>query len=140
MHGILTEWVKPDYNHGPFVLMHGDLGPYNILVDANLNILSILDWEWSRTVPIQLFVPPSWLTNHLVLQIARDFSALHYLAKVFKFIGHTTTQESTFHNPEKLLRKDLPLTSFWGTLEKETSLYPMGFWILITLEMFIGVL
>lgn len=55
--GILTEWVKPEYNHGPFILMHGDFRPPNIVIDNDFNIVSILDWEWSHTLPAQLFVP-----------------------------------------------------------------------------------
>lgn len=60
---VAVEWVDPAYNHGPFMLMHGDLRPTNIIVDKDLKILSIIDWEWSRIVPAQLFVPPTWLTG-----------------------------------------------------------------------------
>lgn len=31
--GILMEWVKPEYNHGPFILIHGDFRPSNIIID-----------------------------------------------------------------------------------------------------------
>ncbi|EFW18237.1 conserved hypothetical protein [Coccidioides posadasii str. Silveira] len=53
---FLMDWVKPEHNHGPFVLMHGDLRSANILVDDDLNIVSVLDWEWSHTIPLQMFV------------------------------------------------------------------------------------
>nr|KMM66373.1 hypothetical protein CPAG_02712 [Coccidioides posadasii RMSCC 3488] len=53
---FLIDWVKPEHNHGPFVLMHGDLRSANILVDDDLNIVSVLDWEWSHTIPLQMFV------------------------------------------------------------------------------------
>ncbi|KAI9890637.1 MAG: hypothetical protein M1814_003835 [Vezdaea aestivalis] len=61
--GILWGWIKEECNYGPFVLMHGDLRPSNILIDSDYNILAIIDWEWSRIVPVQLFLPPTWLTG-----------------------------------------------------------------------------
>ncbi|PGH09384.1 hypothetical protein AJ79_05696 [Helicocarpus griseus UAMH5409] len=38
--GLWMEWAKPEYDHGPFILIHGDL--------RQPNIVSILDWEWSH--------------------------------------------------------------------------------------------
>lgn len=55
---ILMEWINLEYNHGPFIITHGDLRPANTLIDDNLNSISILDWEWSHTVPTQRFAPP----------------------------------------------------------------------------------
>jgi aminoglycoside phosphotransferase (APT) family kinase protein len=43
---------------GPFVLVHGDLELFNLLVDDNMDIIAVLDWEWSRVVPRQFFIPP----------------------------------------------------------------------------------
>ncbi|OAR01107.1 hypothetical protein LLEC1_05653 [Akanthomyces lecanii] len=45
---------------GPFVLHHADLHLCNILVDADLNIQGIIDWEFVNTVPLRLFTPPLW--------------------------------------------------------------------------------
>ncbi|WEW61693.1 hypothetical protein PRK78_007185 [Emydomyces testavorans] len=127
LQSILMEWVHPQYNHGPFVLMHGDLRPPNIVVDDDLNIVSILDWEWSHTVPVQMFVPPSWLTNQGILQISKDISTIGYLAAVYSFIRRTTDQENTFHNPNKLLLKDLPLAALWRPMsEFEEFIIPLG--------------
>ncbi|KAI9827433.1 MAG: hypothetical protein M1832_004782 [Thelocarpon impressellum] len=61
---ILLGWVLPEHNHGPFVLMHGDLRPSNIIIDEDFNIRAIIDWEWSRTVPLQFFIPPTWITGY----------------------------------------------------------------------------
>lgn len=47
----------------PFVLTHTDLRPSNIIVDENLRIQGIIDWEWASTVPRQFFLPPTWLAG-----------------------------------------------------------------------------
>ncbi|KAK1768760.1 kinase-like domain-containing protein [Phialemonium atrogriseum] len=56
--------AAPERDDGPFVLTHGDLNPHNLLVDEKgMTIVALLDWEWSRVVPLQLFNPPIWLTG-----------------------------------------------------------------------------
>jgi hypothetical protein len=41
-----------------FVLTHPDLRGSNIMVDDQLRILAIIDWEWAATVPAAFFTPP----------------------------------------------------------------------------------
>ncbi|POR38965.1 Uncharacterized protein TPAR_00835 [Tolypocladium paradoxum] len=48
--------------HEPFVLAHLDLRPSNIMVDHELHIVGVIDWEWASTIPASLFIPPSWIT------------------------------------------------------------------------------
>lgn len=54
------EWVDACLDRGPLVVVHGDLQPHNLIVDENMAILAVLDWDWSRVVPLQLFTPPLW--------------------------------------------------------------------------------
>lgn len=57
-----TFWLDPKISPVQFALSHGDFVPDNILVDADtLEITAVLDWGWSRVVPIQYFIPPLWL-------------------------------------------------------------------------------
>ncbi|KAJ6783118.1 hypothetical protein PWT90_08807 [Aphanocladium album] len=44
----------------PFVLNHPDLHLGNILVDGDMKILGIVDWEFAHVVPLRLFTPPLW--------------------------------------------------------------------------------
>ncbi|OAQ98384.1 hypothetical protein LLEC1_07196 [Akanthomyces lecanii] len=44
----------------PFVLNHADLHLCNILVDSDLKIVGIIDWEFANIVPLRLFMPPLW--------------------------------------------------------------------------------
>lgn len=49
---------------GPFVLSHLDLRTPNIIVNEQLQIQGVIDWEFAITVPSKLFTPPSWITGH----------------------------------------------------------------------------
>jgi hypothetical protein len=40
-------WVDDSLDHGPFVLAHGDLEIFNLILDSEMNIISVLDWEWA---------------------------------------------------------------------------------------------
>lgn len=73
-------WVDR-LDRGPFVLVHGDLEPFNLIVDEGMNILSVLDWEWSRVVPRQFFKPPLWLGIPDTTKLAFEFVYVDYLKR-----------------------------------------------------------
>ncbi|OJD13646.1 hypothetical protein AJ78_05927 [Emergomyces pasteurianus Ep9510] len=117
--GILMEWVNPEYNGGPFILMHGDLSPPNIVIDDEFNIISILDWEWSSTIPAQLFVPPSWLTNLEAVQFSEALLSLPYYAAAREFM------RVVYRLEWKLSRKsmaDCPLDKLWSALRHSNAM------------------
>ncbi|OAX78043.1 hypothetical protein ACJ72_07653, partial [Emergomyces africanus] len=107
---FLMQWVQPEHNHGPFVLMHGDLRSSNILVDDDLNIVSVLDWEWSHTIPLQMFLPPPWLTGFEVPGILRAYNRLAYDCLVDIFRGETADVEYQYCRKPYLER---PLFNLW---------------------------
>lgn len=45
-----------------FASTHADLRGPNILLDNELRIKAIIDWEWAATVPISFFTPPLWIS------------------------------------------------------------------------------
>lgn len=55
--------MDPALDSGPFALMHGYFRPPNLIMNDNLDILAVIDWEWSPVVPLQLFIPPTLLTD-----------------------------------------------------------------------------
>lgn len=51
--------LSTKYNKGPFKFWYNDLRPSNILLDANLQIVGAIDWEFSYTAPNEFtFAPP----------------------------------------------------------------------------------
>ena len=55
-------FVDDEHNEGPFKLVCDDFRPGNILVDRNLKITAICDWEWTYAAPYQQFYSaPRWL-------------------------------------------------------------------------------
>ncbi|PGH12393.1 hypothetical protein AJ79_04341 [Helicocarpus griseus UAMH5409] len=94
---ILMEWIKPEFNHGPFILSHSDLATRNIMIDDDYNIIAILDWEWSHTVPVQLFVPPSWLANTEWGGVPNP-SSEEYFTAAHEFVSHMSKQTITINS------------------------------------------
>ncbi|PGG95922.1 hypothetical protein AJ79_09810 [Helicocarpus griseus UAMH5409] len=115
---ILMEWVKPEYNHGPFILMHGDLRPPNILIDDDdFNVVSVLDWEWSHTVPVRFFVPPFWLTNRGVYGVCTDVHRPMYMVASQQFIDATYEREHNFYQQHP--RSSFSIAEYWSKQESQ---------------------
>ncbi|TWU75061.1 hypothetical protein ED733_006619 [Metarhizium rileyi] len=50
------------HDNGPFKLWCDDLRPSNILLDDNMRIVGVVDWEFTYAAPIEFsFAPPWWL-------------------------------------------------------------------------------
>lgn len=48
--------------NGPFKLWCDDLRPSNVLLDANMQIVGVVDWEFTYAAPVEFsFSPPWWL-------------------------------------------------------------------------------
>lgn len=80
-------WARNNLEHGPFVLVHGDLELFNLLFDENMNIVSVLDWEWSRVVPCQFFRPPLWLSSTPIEDLSYGYNYKVFLAYFDKFLA-----------------------------------------------------
>jgi hypothetical protein len=59
--------------------VHGDLEIFNLIFDSEMNIISVLDWEWARVVPLQLFRPPLWLSSTPMEEMCYGYRYLDYL-------------------------------------------------------------
>ncbi|KAM3449582.1 hypothetical protein MY3296_006802 [Beauveria thailandica] len=58
----LLSGIHDIYNNGPFKIWCDDLRPTNILLDASLQIVGVVDWEFAYAAPAEFsFAPPWWL-------------------------------------------------------------------------------
>lgn len=87
------KWVDPLLDQGPFVMVHGDLEPFNLIVNEDLKIISVLDWEWSRVVPRQFFIPPLWLGIPDTTKLAYDFVYQDYLKQFHQLLDFVRARE-----------------------------------------------
>ncbi|KAK3364154.1 phosphotransferase enzyme family protein [Lasiosphaeria hispida] len=108
------QWVDPLLNHGPFVMVHGDLEPFNLIVNDDMKIISILDWEWSRMVPRQFFLPPLWLRYCDTTKLAYDFVYQDYLKRFHHLLDLVRTQELERFGQALLANK-------WTVAEKDSG-------------------
>ncbi|EFY96149.2 Protein kinase-like protein [Metarhizium robertsii ARSEF 23] len=88
------QWIDPTLDNGPFVLVHGDLHPSNLMVNDKMRIIGVLDWEWSRVVPVQFFVPPLWISGRTTVELAGHNTWQLFLITSFKeFLSVTESRE-----------------------------------------------
>ncbi|KAI0914737.1 phosphotransferase enzyme family protein [Ustulina deusta] len=98
----VEKWVDHRFENGPFVLVHGDLEPFNLLVDDEMEVVCVLDWEWSRIVPLQFFKPPLWLANPDPTNLAYEAVYRRYLDRFDKFLAILRTLEKERYGNELL--------------------------------------
>jgi hypothetical protein len=95
-------WMDCRLDQGPFVLVHGDLEPLNLMVNEHVDIVSVLDWEWSRVVPLQFFKPPLWLKNPDTTKLAWNFVYRDYLKSLDQLLEIVRTREREKYGDELL--------------------------------------
>lgn len=91
------EWLKPSDSTEPFVLVHGDFEPFNLIVNHEGTITGVLDWEWSRSVPRRFFQPPMWLRSIDVSPGTACDGYANFRQTMFRFIGILRTREMVMY-------------------------------------------
>lgn len=86
-------WLDYNLDQGPFVLIHGDLEIFNLILDDDMNVVSVLDWEWSRVVSVQLFCPPIWLNTMRFETLCLRSQYYGYLQVFDEFLAILRTRE-----------------------------------------------
>ncbi|OAR02515.1 hypothetical protein LLEC1_01299 [Akanthomyces lecanii] len=99
----VQKWMDPDRDEGPFALVHGDLHLSNLIVDSKKRLIGLLDWEWSRVVPVQYFVPPMWLSKRDVAQLANPSSWHIFRTRYFaEFLAILKSREEQMYQDSLL--------------------------------------
>ncbi|KAG8418520.1 hypothetical protein J3459_012390 [Metarhizium acridum] len=89
-----TLGLEADSSEDSFCLSHPDLRVDNIIVDDELRIRGVIDWEFSATVPRHAFLPPLWLTGH---DAASAVSKVN-ISSEFKSVLWSRKQHSPSHS------------------------------------------
>lgn len=97
-------WLDPKISPVQFALTHGDFEPHNIIVDAEtMAVTGIIDWGWSRVVPIQYFSPPLWLKYPNVTDVAWKHAYDGYISQELKeFLAVVKTEERKKYKSDML--------------------------------------
>lgn len=95
-------WVNSKLDYGPFVLAHGDLQIFNPVLDHDMNIVSVLDWEWSRVIPLQLFRPPLWVDSTTIENLCYGSRYRFYLERFDSFLDVLRARERERYGNELL--------------------------------------
>ncbi|KAG9230087.1 hypothetical protein BJ875DRAFT_507532 [Amylocarpus encephaloides] len=66
LRATMHRFIPPEYRDGPFFFTLTDLHRSNIFVDEHWNIRTIIDLEWACSQPIEMQLPPYWLTSKVV--------------------------------------------------------------------------
>ncbi|KAJ6019910.1 hypothetical protein N7499_002955 [Penicillium canescens] len=69
MRTVFQSIFNRSFRRGPFVLCFTDLHQSNIFVDAQWHIKCLVDLEWACSRPIEMMMPPFWLTDKGVDEI-----------------------------------------------------------------------
>lgn len=86
--------LKADSSEDSFCLSHPDLRVNNIIVDNNLHICGVIDWEFSVTVPRHVFLPPLWISG---LDTVSTVSNIDLLSEFMSVLG-SMSQLSSSHS------------------------------------------
>ncbi|EGX88312.1 Protein kinase-like domain [Cordyceps militaris CM01] len=90
----VQSWLDPKMDEGPFVLVHGDLQLSNLMLDDDARVIGVLDWEWSRIVPLQFLTPPLWLSGTDFVQLGHPNSwCLFHMKQLADFLRILKVQE-----------------------------------------------
>ncbi|CAD0031304.1 unnamed protein product, partial [Aureobasidium pullulans] len=118
------------FDNGPFKLVCDDFGPFNMMVDnaEDLNIVAVLDWEWSYAGPQELFwspplwllgqPPASWEDGHDDSRLSRYNKYLDIWIRVIqeeeqKVLDSSTGDDHHVERPSGLLQKQRQGGSMW---------------------------
>jgi hypothetical protein len=130
---LIPQFVNREYNGGPFVLCHGDLHQGNLLVDDELRIVAVLDWEWSCVLPIQVAcLPPICLSPLKVENLALGEGRNEFIEAADCFLDHLSDREYAIvgdRTVSKTLQQMMSNGGYWfGLAIQDIYCFEYLFW------------
>ncbi|KFY02890.1 hypothetical protein O988_01841 [Pseudogymnoascus sp. VKM F-3808] len=62
----MHRFIRPEYCDGPFFLTLTYMHRSNIFFDEQWNVQTVIDLEWACSQPVEMQLPPYWLTSRSV--------------------------------------------------------------------------
>lgn len=121
---VVRQYSKT-HSDGPFILFCDDLRPSNVIVDDDLNIRAVIDWEYSYVAPAEFsYCSPWWLLLARPESWADGFDDYlkHYIPRQKIFLEE-------LRECEKKCEKELALESPYLSDRMAQSLENGDFWI-----------
>ena len=96
MRAIMPHFVKADHRYGPFIFTLTDIHPNNVFVDENWRIKCIIDLEWACIKPMDMMLPPVWLTGRKVDELPKGDLLDNYKKMLDEFFDCFEIEEKLY--------------------------------------------
>ncbi|KAK8147946.1 hypothetical protein G3M48_000645 [Beauveria asiatica] len=116
LRATMHRFIDPDLRQGPFYLTLTDLHQSNIFVDEQWNIKTIIDLEWTHTLPAEMQTPPYWLTSRAVDGMRDPLHRQEYEEALEEYLAVYMDEEQTRNGSTRqadLQRRTWRSGSFW---------------------------
>ncbi|KAL8784811.1 MAG: hypothetical protein Q9195_008891 [Heterodermia aff. obscurata] len=121
MRALLSHYATRRFREGPFFFNLIDMHPNNVFVDADWRIKSLIDLEWACVRPVEMVLPPLWLTGKSVDQLPPGEHLNAYRVVLEEFfdafdreqISFAPMQNSDASLTTDVMRKGFETGHFW---------------------------
>lgn len=121
MRALLPHYATRRLRGGPFVFNLIDVHPNNVFVDANWQIKAFIDLEWASVRPVEMLLPPVWLTGKRVDQLPPGEHLDAYYVILEKFFDAFDREQISFPSMQNrdvslttdVMRKGFETGHFW---------------------------
>lgn len=115
MRALLPHYTSRRSREGPFFFTLIDIHPNNVFVDADWRIRSLIDLEWACVRPVEMLLPPVWVTGKRVDQLPPGEHLDAYHAVLEEFFDTFDREQISFpplQNSDVLLTTDVMRKGF----------------------------
>ncbi|KAI5459506.1 phosphotransferase enzyme family protein [Mariannaea sp. PMI_226] len=116
LRATMHHFIRPEFRDGPFFCTLTDLHRQNIFVDKDWNIQTIIDIEWTHSLPIEMQLPPYWLTSRPVDGFEDPEAIAEYEAVLEEYLAIYEAEEKRRNGLviQALIKRDVwQRGSFW---------------------------
>jgi hypothetical protein len=116
LRATMHHFIRPEFRNGPFFYALTDLHQQNIFVDEDWNIQTVIDMEWAHSLPMEMQLPPYWLTSRPVDGFEDAGAIAEYEAVLDEYLAIYEAEERRRNGSavQALVKRDVwQRGSFW---------------------------